>query len=509
MKKKWMFLTLLVLYAATLFGACGGGAGGEREDELYVDLHCLMPTASTVSTDTTIAVNASRTIAAEFEKQTGIKIRWALDRYTKPDAAGAAEWYATAIRKGDVPAIGYTFGSKLQDRGYYLDLTEYLEQPNEYVDGNVKWRDQFPEYLFNNPDVVDAKGRIVSVPITLYPGVPTGVYYNKDLLGEGKDALAAVPTTYGSYRTAVEAIKDAGKTAYSPNSQFTSPGFSQWINEYTVSPNYLRALIEQERNSPDFDRDGIVTTAEELRGVKAGYYNAASGPNKALVQQMMEVLRDYYQNVLPAGWENASYETTWKNGSLAMKEDGLWNIRLENNRNATRGFEYGVFSLPLVDKNFAYDARVKGSYAAETAYYAAGETVESPPVVTLNIMKDGATKQSTIDNAVKFLKFLCIPQYNKMMADEQVAYIGAVKGAQQPNTYLTDWMSQSFAKLPNAKWPFGYSTDSMGKLNLAFSKWINNAPGYSTTQFYADYDKFIAEGADTFIRTLDIDVTNW
>ena len=137
MKKSCLFLATMLLFVTVLFGACGKQKVGEQENVLYVDLHCLMPTSNTVSTDTTIAVNASRTIAAEFKKQTGIEIRWALDRYTKPDAAGAAEWYAMAIRKGDVPAIGYTFGSKLQDRGYYLDLTEYLEQPNEYVEGNV------------------------------------------------------------------------------------------------------------------------------------------------------------------------------------------------------------------------------------------------------------------------------------------------------------------------------------------------------------------------------------
>ena len=167
MKKKILMLLMMVLYVVVVAGGCGGNSTGEQENVLYVDLHCLMPTSSTVSTETTIAVNASRTIAAEFERQTGIKIRWALDRYTKEDAAGAAEWYATAIRKGDVPAIGYTFGSKLQDRGYYLDLTEYLEQPNEFVEGNERWRDQFPDYLFESPDVIDANGRIVSIPITL------------------------------------------------------------------------------------------------------------------------------------------------------------------------------------------------------------------------------------------------------------------------------------------------------------------------------------------------------
>lgn len=96
-----------------------------------------------------------------------------------------------------------------------------------------------------------------------------------------------------------------------------------------------------------------------------------------------------------------------------------------------------------------------------------------------------------------------------MLADEQIAYIGAVEGAQAPNTYLTEWMSQKFAKVPNAKWPVGYTTDSTAKLNLAFSKWINNAPGYSTEQFYQDYDRYIKEGAQTYIETLQIDTTGW
>lgn len=500
-KSRFIAVIFALVMLAVPLTACGKGPQGESENSLYVDLHSLMPTTNQVDTETVPAVNVSRGLAANFKKDTGVSIRWALERATKVDAAGAAEWYAMQIRKGDVPAIGFTYGSKLQDRDYYMDLTTYLDIPNPYVEGNTKWRDMFPEYLWKHPDIMDASGRIVSLPIVLYPGTPTGVFYNKDL-------VTKAPESYTEFVEAVNGFKNTATTPYAPTSTFTAPAFSQWINEFTISPNYLLALINQASNSPDFDGDGIITTAEELRGVLAGYYNANSGPNMNLVREMLDVLYDYYTSILPSGWANATYDNAWKNGTLAMQENGLWNIRTENNRNASRGFDYGVFNIPIVEKGSAYGSKMV-QYAAQTEYYTEGESVESPPLVMVNLMKDGAKQQTTIDNAIKFLMYITVPANAKAMADEQVSAIGATIGSQTPNRYISDWMEQDFAKKPNAKWPTGYTTTYMGTLDLAFSKWVNRASGYTKQSFYTDYDKNIKDGASALITSLGLDTTGW
>lgn len=98
--------------------------------------------------------------------------------------AEVSQWFVTQIAGDNCPAIAFSWGTQYQDRDYYVDMTKYYNEPNEYVEGNEKWSDLFEDYLFETSTVRDIKGQLVGVPITLYAGPATGWYYNTDLISK-------------------------------------------------------------------------------------------------------------------------------------------------------------------------------------------------------------------------------------------------------------------------------------------------------------------------------------
>ena len=98
---------------------------------LVVDMHTFMPTGSTSSADL-VSVTATKTIAENFEKETGIKIKWFSGKTLDGEVEAASADYIKAIQNGTMPAIGFSW-SKFKERGYYLDLNSYLDTPNEFL----------------------------------------------------------------------------------------------------------------------------------------------------------------------------------------------------------------------------------------------------------------------------------------------------------------------------------------------------------------------------------------
>ena len=119
--------------------ACGSGGGGDKDKvTLIVDLHGWMPTINTTATASTPNVyNSPRYIAEAFEKlYPEVKIEWARTKNvggSSNDASGEmSSYFINAIEKGTCPAIAFSWGTAYQERDYYIDLTEYLEQPNPF-----------------------------------------------------------------------------------------------------------------------------------------------------------------------------------------------------------------------------------------------------------------------------------------------------------------------------------------------------------------------------------------
>lgn len=461
-----------------------------EEIELLVDMHGWMPTVNTEATAENPTVFLSpQNIADKFhELYPNITISWARTKPVGGLQSELAEWFTTQINAGTCPAIAFSWGTYFQDRDWYLPLDEYLATPNEFVEGNEKWSDMFPEYLWKSTDVADANGRVVAIPIALYAGPATGYYYNKDAFEELE---LAVPRTWEELVAASRALTEAGYTGIAPVSFLNRIQFPSWVEQFSVGP-YIAAGIMEET---DYDGDGQVTTTEQLRGVKEGLYNPVDKP---YAREMFLQLKRYYTEVLETGWDSTDYNDSWNQGKVGLKEDGLWNLQAENG-NKERKCSYGVFAVPPISTDTT-------EYAVEAQYTEKGP-YQPGPDLQLNIMKDAVKDDpALLDAAVKFLKFMTTPENISALVLEQGSDIGAVKGSEVP-PILAEWMDQPFAITPKTNWPGAFTDEQNLALDSNMELWVKGS--LTDEEFFAKVNEIQQQGADDYISKMEVDTSQW
>lgn len=462
-----------------------------EEIELLVDLHGWMPTLNTEPTaENPTVFRSPQDIADKFhELYPNITIKWARNKPVGGLQAELAEWFTTQINAGTVPAIAFSWGTQYQDRDWYVPLDEYLDTPNEFVEGNTKWRDLFPEYLWSNKTIANAKKEVVAIPLALYPGPATGYFYNKTAFQAA--GLSSTPTTWEELIQASVKMKEAGYIGVSPTSILPNIQFGAWVQQFSIGP-YMAAGIMAET---DFDGNKTVDTNEQLRGVKAGIYNPV---DKLYAQELFKQIKRYYTEVLELGWESTDYTTAWNEGKVGFREDGMWILQSENS-NKSRSFDYGVFPAPPISTDTT-------EYAGKVEYTEKGP-YQPDPDLQLNIMKNAVEgKPEVLDAAVKFLKFLTTPENNSAMILEQGADIGAVKGAEVP-PILSEWLSQSFAIVPKAGWPNGFTEEQGIALDKNLELWVKGS--MKDEEFFRKVNEIQQQGADDYIKSMNIDTSGW
>ena len=483
--KKWIPIVAAALVCVVAVGLIIGLSGRSQNSgssRLLVDMHSYMPTKNTTPTpESPVVVTASRLIAEAYTEQTGVEIAWAESKPTNGKTTEVAEWFHNQIGGERCPVIGFSWGTRFQERDYYVDLTEYLERPNPYVEGNTRWADLFEDYLWDCYEIRDMSGRIVAIPITLNPGTASGIYYNADLFEE---LSLEAPTTWEDYEEVYYALPV--QYPLTPWNNFSSVGLDQWVFEYSLSPAYAKALKSQ----TDLNGDGVVSGIEELKAVKAGLFNPVTS-NAA--KDLYYRAKEYYQDWLPSGWTTSDYADAWNQGLVGMSENGLWNFQTESN-NTKRTFEFGVFPSPVLDSSTS-------SFAADIEWVSIEECRPAPSLM-LNIMKPAVEDDpELLEQAIDFLMFLTTPENISMIAEEHGGSLGAVKGSTY-SPLLNDWVTRKFPLISDCRWPLGYTTEYISEINRAFASWV--ADGMTDSAFFSAVNTAQQNGADRIIQQLNI-----
>lgn len=497
---KWFIKTMCAVLAFAVLSslaACSpeqGAVSSQAEDEeveLLIDMHGWMPTINTEPTaDNPTVFLSTQKIADEFmTTHPNIKIKWARSKPVGGLDKELAEWFTTQINAGTAPAIAFTWGTRYQDRGWYVPLDEYLQEPNSYVEGNKKWADLFPSYLWTRNTVQDINKKVVAIPVILYAGPPTGYYYNKEAFA--KSGISAIPRTWEELITATDKLKSAGYIALAPWGFFKTIQFASWVQQFILGPS-IAAYI---KDKTDYNKDGTVDSTENLRAVKEGLYNPVTHD---YARELFIQIKRYYNTVLPNGWENSDFMTPWNKGTLGMKEEGIWAIQNENNNKAKK-YEYGVFPNPLLDTDTtpfvgAVEYTEKGPYQPD-------------PDLQLNILKPAVEgNPALLRAAVEFLKFLTTPENESLMVLEQGSSVGAVKGCDIP-PLLTDYFSNSFPKSLGTSWPGAFTAEKGLELDKALELWVKGETGDDA--FFAEVNEIQQAGADDYIESMSVDTTGW
>lgn len=499
--KKWKSVLcggLALAMAAVCLPACGESGNGGKV-ELLVDLHGWMPSSSTVTSAGSQPYKATQQLADEFMKlNPDIKISWATTKPVGGTEDEVATWFTTRISNGACPAIAFSWGTVFQDRGWYVDLTDYLEEANPYEEGNTRWADNFEDYLWELNTVSNARDEVVAIPLVLYSGTPTGYYYNKTIFEDA--GVESEPQTWKEFTELVADLKTVPgvSTAFAPTADISAIEYASWPYQFSIGPAYAAKM----RETLDLDGDGRVSQLETLKGVIAGAYNPETYEG---AREMLAVLKEYYNSTLESGWDTKDYLQNWIGGSVAIREQGLWAYNTEASTAHNGNYKWDVMPTPLVDTD-------SSNFVRKAEFTESG--VSNPlPDLQVNIMEPAVRgKPEVLDAAVKFLKFLTTKENNEYMVGAKDSGLPSVKGAEYPPTISeSGFLDKSFPVVPTESWPTAYTTEQSANLNTLFKNWVNNTSvdprdydAAANKTFYAEFNRIQQAGAQAFIQKMGI-----
>lgn len=485
---------LAVALVACVGGVClipfFGNDSSSGKVRLIVDLHGYTPSVSrTPTAEDPDVFNSTYYIAEAFMRENpDVEIVWARTKPVGGMDSEVAQWFTTQIAGGTVPAVAFSWGTRYQDRDWYLPLDEYLDDPWEYEGGYATWRDVFRDYLWSSNSLVNAREEIVAIPVTVYPGASTGYFYNKSAFA--KAGVESVPTTWKQFIETTQKLEENGYVGVAPWLYFdTTTTFDAWVYQSVLSPSYAGALMDV----IDYNQDGKMSTAEQVRACLDGVFSTSH----EYTRDMYQTLKYYYTDMLKKGWASIDYSAQWLNGTVGIREEGLWAIPSENS-NVVRSFDYGVFVAPLVSTD-------SSSFVNEVEY--SDGPYQPAPDLSLNIMKAAVEgKPEVLDAAVRFLKYLTKPENVSLICIENAGVLGAVKNTGHSNL-IDEFINEKFPIIPNASWPAGFTDEYGDRLNRKFEEWVNGT--VTDDAFYAAVDEIQQKGALAFVENMGLDTSDW
>lgn len=474
----------------SLKSASSSGSGGGARGTLFVDLHTLMPSTNAEPTvDNPNPTNASRNIAKLYSAQSEVAIEWASE-YNKPTAGieSMRSWFVNQINIKNCPIIAYSEGTALQETGWYLDLTEYLERPNPYVEGNEHWKDLFYDWVWEDNSVVDANGRIVAIPLVLHAGTATAIYYNKSLVKSEPDSWQKLLD--------IKSTLEMNNIPY-PYVPYTSEktvGLNTWAIRFIISPGYAKNIMTTA--GIDYDGNGKLSTKEKIRAVLEDKFNPLKN---ATAEEFYNAAKNYYRS-LPGGWMNTTsekYLNEWRAGNVGMVNQGIWFNSTE--KSASHSFEYSLFPTPVLMHD-----DVNSPNAANLERKTLDEGFQSGVAMAFNIMKDGVKSDDDIEKAIDFLMYLSTPSSDAALCAENGTGFPSVKGAQIGSVFTEEigWSDKTFTNIYDAVWPYGFTSYYTTLIDDAFGEWYRNIIPDST--FFALLNQYQKEGAQQMVNQMGI-----
>ena len=259
---------------------------------------------------------------------------------------GYEEWLVTQMSGGTAPEIvWYQRGYIARDyeKGWFVNLDPYLDQPNAYIDGNQKWKDAFQGPVIASGTAPDGHIYMITGDI-----VGTGLFYNKSMFDE---LGLAVPTTWAEFAEAQQAIKDAGHIPLSISMDLAGGVqlYGSWSTRIVQDVLYDHKMADLNEGKPverTWKPGENLPPPKMVRAIRDGKYGAEDAEWK----EMLSVLQGW-----SAYWPDGFWATPpddvyrlWAEGQAGMAWLGSWmNKPVRNDPLVT--FEWGIFpKIPTI-----------------------------------------------------------------------------------------------------------------------------------------------------------------
>ena len=316
-------------------------------------------------------------------------------------------WWITQFKAGTGPDVGNQLFSEVNrhaHKGWFVDLTPYLERPNPYIQGNASWKSIFLPGVVQTGLAPDGKLYILPTGLT-----GTAIYYNKEIFAK---AGASVPRTWKEFMEAQAKIQKAGFIPFAFN--MNGPRYcSNWALRSIQDMILDSKLGVIKGTGEEVERTIIegsgVSQKELVTAIKKGTYSA-------LDPQWQEQLR------LLKEW--SAY---WDPGFLSLDQDGAYmsfvtgkaamfwhsSARVKPlSADPLRAFEFGTFGFPRITTE-------SSPYATGISAPAIGGFTANGGEYTVDAMTE---KRGTLETSIDWLMFITAPQNYVPMANDLGAY---------------------------------------------------------------------------------------
>ncbi len=381
--KRMKRLALMLGLAAALGLVCGSfagcGGGGTNKTVLYFDGGGGSGNYTTTSSYDTLEQLAEEWNANNEKFEVVIN---------KASLNGNRSAITSMLSAGTAPDMLMQVGTVVNDdigTGWYADLTEYLEQPNPYEEGNTAWKDIYGTESIAASKASDGKNYYVCLD-----KIPVGMVYNMDLLAQA--GITEVPQTYSEFLACLEALQKAKDEGRITAEVFMHGGL--WQESYLGTSVYGSKVEEW-----DEDDTGVVSAYELVKAYKEGEWTLDDEYFREFLRLCYEKAKYYPDNYL-------SYDTAYNfaRGNLAVT-DAVGNVMRTLTRNAR--FNVEIAGYPVLDTEASAMGgytTVRGSAGLSSAYW-----------VTNSAVNKG---QEAVDACVDFLMFLTASDNNARLVND-------------------------------------------------------------------------------------------
>jgi len=348
-------------------------------------------------------------VAAEFEKL------YPDTRITLRSVPGVREWLVTQLASEQAPDIvNVNVEDVWQDtqKGWYIPLDRYLEQPNPLVKegepGSSQWWDMF-KYQAVTRGKAAPDGRQYCLSLDM---VETGIYYNKDMF---REIGVEVPETWAEFIEIQKKIKAAGKV---PFLTVTGPlgdwgvdlVFDQLYYEILPGIDLVQDPVREQYLEGYLDYDEICFLHSK------GFFTRRD-PRYTALWKTLKDWRQYWNKDLSA----TDRMRLFVNQEGAMMWEGSWCVQ-KLARDPEIDFDWGVFYLPPITKETC-------KYACGVDMCVIGGVAMQYEVTNSAISDTGDPETSErLQRVIQFLQFLTLPRNTDRVVNETLAFLPNIVG---------------------------------------------------------------------------------
>ena len=401
---------------------------------------------------------------------------------------GSREYLVTQLAAEQAPEIlNVNVEDVWQDvqKGWYVALDSYLEQPNPFVKGNKQWWDQF-KYQAMSRGKAAPDGKMYCITFDM---VETGIFYNKDIF---KRLGLSVPKDWPEFIDVQEKIKRARLIPLLVGSTDIADWgmdliFDQVYGEILPGLDLHKDPVRELSLAGYLDWDEIAFLAGK------GYFTKRDA-RFVETFRLLKSWRTYWPKSLT---DNLAKLFMTQKG--AMWWSGSWAVnRLE--RDPQVKFDWGVFYLPPIPRS--YNRFADGH---EQVVIGGAGTQFEVTKTAFNDTHDPATS-TKLKRAIAFLQFLTVPKNTDLVVNEILAFLPNIVGA-EPNPSLLPFHEFLQRKCSKTKWLYTFDLRFNEIYRRMLDLYLND--GIEEAEFIEWMEKNVRTASETVVRRKGLDLSKF